>query len=63
MPGAGNIRSLRTYKLRVTSVVLDGEARCFTNAIHDFEKLWSNCFDETVRLCALDLLELKRIAF
>jgi len=39
-------------------VVLDGEAMCFTNGMHDFGKLWSNCFDETVRLCAFDLLEL-----
>src|SRR6187551_2181672 len=46
------------YKLRATSVVLDGEAMCFTDGMHDFDKLWSNCFDETVRLCAFDLLEL-----
>jgi bifunctional non-homologous end joining protein LigD len=46
------------YRLRVTSVVLDGEAMCFTNGMHDFDKLWSNCFDDTVRLCAFDLLEL-----
>jgi ATP-dependent DNA ligase len=39
-------------------VVLDGEATCFTNGMHDFDKLWSNCFDETVRLSAFDLLEL-----
>jgi len=26
--------------------------------MHDFDKLWSNCCDETVRLCAFDLLEL-----
>jgi len=26
--------------------------------MHDFDKLWSNCFDDTVRLCAFDLLEL-----
>jgi len=39
-------------------VVLDGEAMCFTDGMHDFDKLWSNCFDETVRLCAFDLLEL-----
>ena len=38
--------------MRVTSVVLDGEAMCFTDGMHDFDKLWSNCFDETVRLCA-----------
>jgi hypothetical protein len=37
-------------------VVLDGEAMCFTNGMHDFDKLWRNCFDETVRLCAFDLL-------
>jgi len=45
------------YRLRATSFVLDGEAMCFTNGMHDFDKLWSNCFDETVRLCAFDLLE------
>ena len=39
-------------------MVLDGEAMCFTNAMYDFDKLWSNCFDETVQLCAFDLLEL-----
>jgi hypothetical protein len=39
-------------------VVLDGEAMCFTKGMHDFDKLWSNCFDEAVRLCAFDLLEL-----
>ena len=27
------------YRLRVTSVVLDGEAMCFTNGMHDFDKL------------------------
>jgi hypothetical protein len=42
----------------VTSVVLDGEAMCFTDGMHDFDKLWNNCFDETVRLCAFYLLEL-----
>lgn len=46
------------YRLRAKSVVLDGEAMCFTDGMHDFEKLWSNCFDETVTLCAFDLLEL-----
>jgi len=46
------------YRLRATSVVLDGEAMCFTEGMHDFDKLWSNCFDETVRLCAFDLLKL-----
>ena len=46
------------YRLRVTSVVLDGEAMCFTNGMHDFDKLWSNCFDDAVRLCAFDLLEM-----
>ena len=27
------------YRLRVTSVVLDGEAMCFTDGMHDFDKL------------------------
>jgi hypothetical protein len=31
---------------------------CFTEGMHDFDKLWSNCFDDTVRLCVFDLLEL-----
>jgi bifunctional non-homologous end joining protein LigD len=48
----------RRHRLRVTSVVLDGEAMCFTDGMHDFDKLWNNCFDETVRLCAFYLLEL-----
>jgi len=46
------------YRMRATSVVLDGEAIGFTNGMQDFDKLWSNCFDETVRLCAFGLLEL-----
>ena len=46
------------YRLRANSIVLDGEAMCFTDGKEDFEKLWSNCFDETALLCAFDLLEL-----
>jgi len=46
------------YRLRATAMVLDGEAMCFTNGMHDFDKLWSNCFDDTVQLCTFDLLEL-----
>ena len=42
------------YRLRATSVVLDGEAMCFTNGKYEFDKLWSNCFDDMVQL---DLLE------
>jgi len=38
-------------------VVLDGEAMCFTGGMHDFDQLWGNCFDDTMRLCAFDLLE------
>jgi hypothetical protein len=38
-------------------VVLYGKARCFTEGMHDFDKLWGNCFDDD-GLCAFDLLEL-----
>src|SRR4051812_35338631 len=27
-------------RLKVTSIVIDGEAMCFTGAMHDFDKLW-----------------------
>ena len=28
-------------RLQVTSIVIDGEAVCFTGAAHDFDKLWN----------------------
>ena len=46
------------HRMRVSSIVLDGEAMCFDNGREDFQRLWSNCSDETVTLCAFDLLEL-----
>jgi len=42
---------------RVRPVVGDHKIAA-TDGMHDFHKLWSNCFDNTVRLCVLDLLEL-----
>src|SRR5579871_6058169 len=46
-------------KLRVSSIVLDGEAMAFDrNGQHDFEALWNGTQDEAVQLCAFDLLEL-----
>ena len=46
-------------RMRVSSLVLDGEAMCFgEDGSHDFDALWDNSRDETVTLCAFDLLEL-----
>jgi ATP-dependent DNA ligase len=45
-------------KLRVSSVILDGEVMCFTGADQDFNKLWNRTHDHEARLCAFDLLEL-----
>ncbi len=46
-------------RLRVSSIVLDGEAMCFKrNGMHDFDALWNRTNDHTARLCAFDLLEL-----
>ena len=46
-------------RLRVSSIVVDGEAVCFgEDGSHDFNALWDNSRDETVTLCAFDLLEL-----
>lgn len=46
-------------RMRVSSLVLDGEATCFgEDGSHDFDALWANSRDETVMLCAFDLLEL-----
>jgi bifunctional non-homologous end joining protein LigD len=41
----------------VTSIVIDGEAMCFTGATHDFDKLWNRMHDHEARLYAFDLLE------
>ena len=45
-------------RLRVSSVVFDGEAMCFgQKGEHDFDALWNRCNDHIARLCAFDLLE------
>jgi len=43
-------------RLKVTSIVIDGEAMCFSE--HDFDKLWNRTRDHEAKLCAFDLLEL-----
>ena len=45
-------------RLKVTSILIDGEAMCFTGAEHDFDKLWNRTHDHEAKLCAFDLLEL-----
>jgi ATP-dependent DNA ligase len=45
-------------RLKATSVVLDGEAMCFTGMDQDFDKLWNRTHDHEAKLCAFDLLEL-----
>jgi len=45
-------------KLKVKSIVIDGEVMCFTGAAQDFDKLWARKHDHEARLCAFDLLEL-----
>ena len=45
-------------RLKATSIVLDGEAMCFTGVEHDFDKLWNRTHDHEATLCAFDLLEL-----
>ena len=45
-------------RLKVSSIVLDGEAMCFTGEQHDFDKLWNRTHDHEAKLCAFDLLEL-----
>jgi len=42
--------------LKVSSIVVDGEAMCFTGAMHDFDKLWNRTHDHEAKLCAFDLL-------
>jgi bifunctional non-homologous end joining protein LigD len=45
-------------RLKVSSIVLDGEAMCFTGLADDFDKLWNRTHDHEAKLCAFDLLEL-----
>src|SRR4051812_42604217 len=45
-------------RLKATSIVLDGEAMCFTGMDQDFDKLWNRTHDHEAKLCAFDLLEL-----
>lgn len=45
-------------RLKVSSIVIDGEAMCFSGAAHDFDKLWNRTNDHEAKLCAFDLLEL-----
>ena len=45
-------------RLKVSSIVLDGEAMCFTGVQQDFDKLWNRTHDHEAKLCAFDLLEL-----
>jgi bifunctional non-homologous end joining protein LigD len=45
-------------RLKVSSIVLDGEAACFTGMGDDFDKLWNRAHDHEAKLCAFDLLEL-----
>src|SRR6187401_629593 len=47
-------------RLKVSSIVIDGEAMCFNGAMHDFDKLWNRTHDHEAKLCAFDLLELRR---
>jgi ATP-dependent DNA ligase len=42
-------------RLKVTSIVLDGEAACFTGMLEDFDKLWNRTHDDEGKLCAFDL--------
>src|SRR6476659_376528 len=43
-------------RLKVSSIVIDGEAMCFTGAMHDFDKLWNRTHDHEAKLCAFDCL-------
>jgi bifunctional non-homologous end joining protein LigD len=45
-------------RLKVSSIVIDDEAMCFSGAMHDFDKLWNRTHDHKAKLCAFDLLEL-----
>jgi ATP-dependent DNA ligase len=46
------------WRLKAKSVVLDGEAMCFSKGKEDFDKLWNRLHDDEAVLCAFDLLEL-----
>src|SRR4029079_4259253 len=48
----------RLMRVKAQSVVLDGEAICFTGVTDDFDKLWNRTHDHEAKLCAFDLLEL-----
>ena len=45
-------------RLKVASIVIDGEAMCFTGAMHHFDNIWKRTHDHEAKLCAFDLLEL-----
>jgi hypothetical protein len=45
-------------RLKVSSIVLDGEAICLTGVMDDFDKMWNRTHDHEAKLCAFDLLEL-----
>src|SRR6187551_414444 len=50
-------------RLKVSSIVIDGEAMCFTGAMHDFDKLWNRTHDHEAKLRAFDLLELDGVDY
>jgi bifunctional non-homologous end joining protein LigD len=51
-------------RLKVSSIVLDGEAMCMgTDGRDDFDAIWNRTNDERARLCAFDLLELDGVDF
>jgi ATP-dependent DNA ligase len=41
-------------RLKVSSIVIDGEAMCFAGAMHDFDKLWNRTHDHEAKLCRLN---------
>jgi bifunctional non-homologous end joining protein LigD len=49
--------------LKVSSIVIDGEAMCFSGAMHDFDKLWNRTHDHEAKLCVFDLLELDGVDY
>jgi bifunctional non-homologous end joining protein LigD len=50
-------------RLNVGTIVIDGEAMCFSGTAHDFDKLWNRTHDHEATLCAFDLLELDGEAY
>src|SRR3954453_259093 len=44
-------------RLKARSIVVDGEAMCFTGGDQDFDKLWNRIHAPEAKLCAFDLLE------